>query len=105
VIHLELKDHPSHLSRNNNEQDPLYWLDLLRALTGLKTLHIAGKQASIIAFALAQITGETIPEILLALQELHFGLDAPSWTSSFIEQFIAERRLCDLPVSVHFQKS
>ena len=104
VIHLELEDYPSHLHPNNNSPDPLYWLDLLRALTGLEKLHVAGELASIITFALAQITGETIPEILPALLELHFGLQAPPWTSSFLEQFIAERKLCGLPVSVHFQR-
>jgi hypothetical protein len=103
VIHLGLEDFPSHLIRNNYHLDPLYWLDLLRTLTGLKTLHIAGKLAPIITFALAQITGETIPEILPALQELDFGFDAPSWTLSFIEKFIAERQLCGIPVSVHFR--
>jgi hypothetical protein len=104
VTHLEIEDCPNFVRRNNTEQDPTYWLDLLRALTGLKTLHVIGKLGSRIAFALAQITGETVRKILPGLQELHFGPDTPSSTPASIGPFIAQRQFHGLPVSVHFQK-
>jgi hypothetical protein len=96
VIHLEIEDFPEPL-----RQYPACWLNLFRALTGLKTLYVSSELSSVIASALAQVPGETI---LPALKELHFGLDTPSSTTAPIAPFIAQRQLCGLPVSVHFRK-
>ena len=103
VIHLEIDGCPKSL-RRNDEWDPTCWLTLLRALTGLKRLHVVGKLASSIVCALSQVTGDTIPEILPALQELHFGRGTPPSTPASIEPFIAARQLYGLPVSVHYRK-
>ena len=99
VIHLEVEDFPEPL-----RQDSASWLNLLRALTGLTTLHVSGKLSSLIVSTLAQVTGEGICEILPALRELHFGLDTPSSATASIAPFIAQRQLCGLPVSVDFRK-
>ena len=103
VIHLEIDGCPKSL-RRNDEWDPTCWLTLLRALTGLKRLHVVGKLASSIVCALSQVTGDTIPEILPALQELHFGRGTPPSTPASIEPFITARQLYGLPVSVHYKK-
>jgi hypothetical protein len=100
VIHLEIEDCPGSL----HQDDPACWLDLLRTLTGLKTLHVIGKLGSRIAFALAQLSGETVREIMPALQDLHFGPETPSSTPASIGPFITQRQLHGLPVSVHFKK-
>jgi len=100
VTHLEIEDCPERFRR-----DPACWLDLLRALTGLKTIYVADKLASIIASASAQVTEEKIRDPLPALQELHLGPETPSSTPPLILPFINERqRLCGLPVSVGFKK-
>ena len=107
VTHLEIEDYPYFVLWNHTEQDPgTYWLDLLRALTGLKTLHVSGTVGSRLASALAQITGEPIREIMPTLQELHFGPETPlsTPTSTVIGPFVTERQLYGLPVSVHFKK-
>lgn len=103
VIHLEIDGCPKSL-RRDDDWDPTCWLTLLRALTGLKRLHVVGKLASSIVSALTQVTGDTIPEILPALQELHFGRGTPPSTSASLEPFIAARQLYGLPVSVHYKK-
>jgi hypothetical protein len=99
VIHLEIDGCPERFRR-----DPACWLDLLRTLKGLKTLDVIGELGSGIAFALAQVTGETVHEIMPALQELHFGPETPSSTPTSLGPFITQRQLHGLPVSVHFKK-
>jgi hypothetical protein len=103
VIDLEIDGCPKSL-RRDDEWDPTCWLTLLRALTGLKRLHVVGKLASSIVSALAQVTEDTIPEILPALQELHFGRGTPPSTPASLEPFITARQLYGLPVSVHYKK-
>jgi hypothetical protein len=95
VIHLEIEDCHGPLSH-----DPTGWLDLLRALTGLKTLYVSSKLSSVIERAL-EFTGETIHEIMPALQELRFGPETPSPVS--IRPFNTQTRLHGLPVSVRFK--
>ncbi|KAF8262891.1 hypothetical protein EI94DRAFT_641229 [Lactarius quietus] len=103
VTHLEIEGCPD-LLRWTNGWDPTSWLTLLRALTGLQRFHIVGNLASNLVSALARVTGETICEILPALQELHFGPGTPSSTPASIKPFITERQRYGLPVSVHYKK-
>jgi hypothetical protein len=98
VTHLEIDDGPYY------EQFPTRWLHLLRALTGLTTLYVSSTLSSLIVSALAQVTGETIREILPALKELHFGIGTPPSTTVPLAPFIAQRRRCGLPISIHFRK-
>ena len=104
VTRLEL-DGSHEPSRWYREMDPANWLNLLRFFTGVKRLHVVGTLVPSVVSALAQVTGETTPEILPALQDLHLqgGPGTYAWSSASVEPFITARKLYGLPVSVHYK--
>ncbi|KAI9445778.1 hypothetical protein BJY52DRAFT_1371517 [Lactarius psammicola] len=89
VTWLEIEGFPDP-SRWHTEMDPANWLTLLRTLTGVKRLHIVGTLVSSVVSALAQVTEETIHEVLPALRDLHLqGMPGTSAsTSASVEPFI-----------------
>ena len=100
VTRVEIEGFPDS-SRWYREVDTDTWLTLLRALSGVKRLHIVGTLVSSVVTALAQVSGEETVEILPALRNLH--LPAEPGTSADIEPFISARRLYGRPVSVHYK--
>jgi hypothetical protein len=77
------------------------WLNLLRALSGVKSLHIVGTLVSSVVSTLAKVSGEESGEILPALRDLH--LQGEPGRSAAIEPFITARKLYGLPISVHYR--
>ena len=100
VTRVEIEGFPDS-SRWYREVDTDTWLTLLRALSGVKRLHIVGTLVSNVVTALAQVSGEETVEILPALRNLH--LPAEPGTSADIEPFISARKLYGRPVSVHYK--
>ncbi|KAH8999888.1 hypothetical protein EDB86DRAFT_3075577 [Lactarius hatsudake] len=100
VTRLEIEGFPEP-SRWRRELNPANWLPLLRAFTGVKRLHVVGTLVSSVISALAQVTGETIHEIMPALRDLH--LQGGPGTSASVESFVAARKLYGIPISVHYK--
>ncbi|KAN0136230.1 hypothetical protein V8E53_006090 [Lactarius tabidus] len=77
------------------------WLNLLRALSGVKRLHVVDTLVPNVVSTLAKVSGEETGEILPALRDLH--LQGEPGTSAAIEPFITARKLYGLPISVHYR--
>ncbi|KAN0134712.1 hypothetical protein V8E53_007497 [Lactarius tabidus] len=78
-----------------------HWVNLLRALSGVKRLHVIDTLVSYVVSTLAEVSGEETGEILPALRDLH--LQGEPGTSAAIEPFITARKLYGLPISVHYR--
>ncbi|KAH8983455.1 hypothetical protein EDB92DRAFT_2117462 [Lactarius akahatsu] len=100
VTRIEIEGFPEP-SRWRRELNPTNWLPLLRAFTGVKRLHVVGTLVSSVVSALAQVTGETIQEIMPALRDLHLqgGPGTSASTSASVESFITARKLYGVPIS------
>ena len=73
VTRLEL-DGSNEPSRWYREIVPANWVTLLRALTGVKRLHVVGTLVPSVVSALAQVTREATPEMEEAAEaELYYA--------------------------------
>jgi hypothetical protein len=101
--YLDISDHQDWppLWRTDAENHP--WLQLFRPFSGVKTLCLSGKPAEHIAWALQELTGERVAEVLPALQGIFLQGLKPSKASSVLKAlkpFIHARRLSGHPVVV-----
>ena len=92
------------LGRQDTLGDP-QWLDFLHSFTGLRDLHLGKRIAIHYAYALQELVGERVTEVLPALQNLFIeGLESlePSGpTQEALGKFVTARQLSGLPVVVH----
>ena len=108
VTRVEIGGFPS---RNRRVMDADSWLYLLRTLSGVERLYVTGTVVTNVMFTLAEVSVEKTREILPALRHLHLP-DVPSLYISAdsdirmtadIKRFVAARKLCGLPISVHYE--
>jgi hypothetical protein len=97
LTRVEIEGFPES-SRWHREVDSPRWLNLLRALSGVKRLHVVGTLVSSVVSALADVSGEETGEIMPELRVLH--LPGEPGRSAAIELFISARKLYGLPISV-----
>ena len=95
-------------SRSRGVLEAGIWLTLLHTLSGVERLYVIGTVMSNVVFTLAE---ESVPvegtrKILPALRDLHLlnvlGWSADTGIPEDIERFVAARKLCGLPISVHY---
>ena len=79
------------------------WLEILRSFTGVKALYISDKLTPHIAYALQELVGERVMEVLPALQKLFFK-DLSQFqvgpVRDAIDQFVAARQVTGHPVAI-----
>jgi hypothetical protein len=79
------------------------WLELLHPFTSVKEMTLMREDsARLVAPALQELARERPTEVLPTLQELSLSTEPSGPVKEAIEQFIATRRLCGLPVAVHY---
>ena len=96
--HLEI-----HNFRKDWEDDMenVQWLELLHLFTSVKDLILSGKTFRLVAPALNELNGESITEVLPALQNIVLqGPQASEPDNKVIGKFIATRQLLGSPVTV-----
>jgi hypothetical protein len=78
------------------------WLELFHPFTAVKKLYMREEFTDPIAFALQELVGERVIEVLPVLQTLCFK-ELPAWkpVQKATRQFISARKLAGRPVAVH----
>jgi hypothetical protein len=80
------------------------WLELLRPFASVKNLVLDDRLAQLVVPALQELTGESVTEVLPALQNLFLTLSARSGPfQDAITQFVTARRLSGHPVAVLYE--
>jgi len=83
------------------ELDDPQWLQLLNPFVSVKSLYVSKRLGPFVAFALEKLTGESVTEVLLALNELFLEDVGPSgFVKETVESFISMRQLSGHPVIV-----
>ena len=102
VARVEIEGFPAP-SRWEVEADVDSWLSLFSSISGVKRLHVVGSLVSSLVSALVDISAEerTVAKLLPALRDLHLP-DEPGYSAD-IEPFLAARRSCGRPLSVHYK--
>jgi hypothetical protein len=77
------------------------WLELFQPFITIKDLHLSEELAPRVAPALQELAGETVADVLPALQNLFVVGIQPSGPMQVIGQFIAARKLSGYPVALH----
>ena len=86
-----------------DEIEVTQWLELLHPFISVKRIHLGPENTAIfVAPALQELSEEGATEVLPALQELSLSTVPSGLVKEAIEQFIATRRLCSRPVTVHY---
>jgi len=84
-----------------DDMENVQWLELLHLLPSLKDLVLSGKTFRLVAPALNELDGESITEVLPALQNIVIQGPQPSEPDNkAIGKFIATRQLLGSPVTV-----
>jgi hypothetical protein len=84
--------------------ETVQWVDLLRPFASVKSLILDDQVARLVAPALQELTGESVTEVLPALQNLFLRPSARSRPiQEAIAQFVTARQLSEHPVAVHYQ--
>jgi F-box-like len=98
---------PEHLEICNPREyweddiESVQWLELLHLFPSVKDLVLSGKSLRLVAPALDGLTGESVTEVLPALQNIVVQGSQPSVTdNNAIGKFIATRQLLGSPVTV-----
>jgi hypothetical protein len=77
------------------------WLELLRPFTSVKDLVLSEDSFPFIAPALQELSGESVTEVLPALQNIFFtGLIPSGPVKKAIRKVIAARQLAGCPITV-----
>jgi len=87
----------------DTDREDTQWLEALRPFTSVKDLHLSEKLGSsrLVALVLSDLVGESVTEVLPALQNL--SLKWPRRSGSMqeaIDQFVAARQLSGRPLTV-----
>jgi len=84
-----------------DDMENVQWVELLRLFPSLKDLVLLGKSVRFIAPALGELDGESVTEVLPALQNIFIQDPQPSEPDNqAIGVFIATRQLLGSPVTV-----
>ena len=87
-------------------QDPMQWLEILRPFTAVKNFYVVKKFVQHFAPALEELVGESVIDVLPALEGLYLEeFEPPGHVGEAIGQFVAARRLLDHPVAVSHWKN
>ena len=79
------------------------WQELLHPFTSVKEMTLVRENSvRLVAPALQELARERPTEVLPTLQELSLSTEPSGPVKEAIEQFIATRRLCGRPVTVHY---
>jgi hypothetical protein len=101
VEQLELHDFVIEEEERQDEIDDSQWLQLLNIFVSVKSLYVSEELGPFIAFALEELTGERVTEVLPALDNLFFGgLETSGFVEETIESFVTMRQLSGHPVSL-----
>jgi hypothetical protein len=76
------------------------WVEFLHPFTAVKRLYTSSKSAPIIALALQELVGETVIEVLPALQTLFLERLPSKPVQEAIERFVSARQLSSHPIAV-----
>jgi len=78
------------------------WVELFQPFTTVKNLYLSEEVTLRVAPALKELTGESVSELLPALQGLFLeGLQPLGPVQEAIKPFIAARQLSGQPIAVH----
>jgi hypothetical protein len=81
--------------------DPILWRELLQPFTTVKDLYLCPEIAPRLALVLQDLVGESVTELLPALQNIFLRELPPlGFVPEGIEQFVAARQLAGHPISV-----
>jgi len=81
------------------------WVELLHPFTSIKDLLLQETSIQLVAPALEELAGESVPEVLPVLQNIFLHGPQPSEpVKKAIGKFVAARQLSDRPVSVHHRE-
>ena len=86
-----------------DRQDDIYhaqWLEIFRPFIALQSLHIEPRVVPLIAFALQELTGDRVMEVLPALHSIYLTLDPPRSARKALDQFTDARQLSGHPLTV-----
>ena len=101
VEHLYIEDDNFFRSDWQDDIENSQWLEVLHPFATVKNLYISREFTPRIAPVLKELVGETVTEVLPALQTLFLEEPSPSGlVQEAIEQFIAVRRLASRPIVV-----
>ncbi|KAH8982467.1 hypothetical protein EDB86DRAFT_2834355 [Lactarius hatsudake] len=93
VVHLKLSLYPANALEDRHDDE---WLDLLRQFSAVRTLHVSGEFAGLVALVLDDITGDMVAEVLPFLDLIY--LDGQPVSS--VGRFLAARQLSDHRVTI-----
>jgi hypothetical protein len=96
--HLEIHNHRNYWKE---DMQNVRWLEFLRLFPSLKDLVLSVRSLRLVAPALNELDGESIAEVLPALQNIVIQGSQPSeHDDKVIGKFIATRQLLGIPVTV-----
>jgi hypothetical protein len=75
-------------------------LEIFRPFIALQSLHIEPRVVPLIAFALQELTGDRVMEVLPALHSICLTLDPPRSARKALDQFTNARQLSGHPLTV-----
>jgi hypothetical protein len=82
------------------------WLEVFRPFASVRDLVLHGELLRLVAPALKDLRGESVTEVLPALQGLFLEVPQPSEpVKKVIEKFIVSRQLSGCPIAVHQKDS
>ncbi|KAI9443723.1 hypothetical protein F5148DRAFT_269890 [Russula earlei] len=88
--------------RWQDDMESAQWLELLHPFTTVKDLHLHQKLSLYVMHALQDLSGQSVTEVLPALQNIFLGSKRPSEpVRKAIGEFVTARQLSGHPVAVH----
>ena len=101
IQRLELNDNRQYWQ---DDIENVQWLEVLHLFASVRDLVLQGELVRLVAPALKELTGESVTEVLPALQNLFLRPSARSRPiQEAIAQFVTARQLSEHPVAVHYQ--
>jgi hypothetical protein len=97
VVHLDLEAQLG-VDHELEDMDDVEWLHLFHQFPAVQTLHVSQQLSRHVAYALDDITGETVAEVLPSLDMICLAGQPASSVKKF--GFVAARRLSGRPVTV-----
>ncbi|KAH9981606.1 hypothetical protein BJV74DRAFT_854510 [Russula compacta] len=101
-LYIRKQGFPPPRWQSTDNMENTQWLELLRPFAGVRNLYLGEDLGLRVAHALQELTGESVAQVLPALQSLFFeGLQSPQRAQRVIGRFVAARKLSGHPVAVH----
>jgi hypothetical protein len=104
--HLYIEDNRTMDTFDNNDNHDIddiessQWVEFLHRFTAVKRLYTSSKSVPIIAPALEELVGETVTEVLPALQTLFLERLPSKPVQEAIERFVSARQVSSHPIAV-----